>query len=212
MTTTEVAVDRLTTHPQNPRKGSVEAIKQSLTRFGQTRPIVVNRDNTILAGNHTYKAAQELGWTAINVAFVDLEPDEALAYVLADNRTSDIGTYDDTALIKALEDLASKDLLDGIGYTYGDIDDLQAALDNVTETAVETFEGGYAEDPELTAQRISNVQGGTMREVVFLLPPDEFNAFVEHVNVLKHQYELESSGQAIARAVANTADALTSVH
>ena len=45
-------------HPRNVRQGDVGAIATSLSTHGQYRPIVVQESTGhILAGNHTYKAA-----------------------------------------------------------------------------------------------------------------------------------------------------------
>ncbi len=47
------AVVELHPLPGNPRHGDIGAISQSLERFGQQKPIVVNTDGIILAGNQT---------------------------------------------------------------------------------------------------------------------------------------------------------------
>ena len=87
----------------NPRRGDIDTIAESLERNGQYRPIVVNKPTgEILAGNHTYAAAKRLGWTHIAATFVDVDEDEAARIVLADNRTADLGGYDDTLLLDML--------------------------------------------------------------------------------------------------------------
>ena len=53
----EVEVDSLKEYPDNPRQGDILKISESLNQHGQYRPLTVNkRDNTILTGNHTWKA------------------------------------------------------------------------------------------------------------------------------------------------------------
>src|SRR5262245_36534392 len=101
-----MAIDlhELVTHPGNPRRGAIEVIKQSLRRFGQVRPIVVQHsEGMILAGNHTFMAAQELGWDKIACVYVDLPDDEATAYMLMDNRSGDMATWDDSGLLIVLQ-------------------------------------------------------------------------------------------------------------
>src|SRR5215468_10422419 len=87
-------IGSLRTLEGNPRRGDVAAVKRSLQRFGQRKPIVVREDGTVIAGNHTLLAAQELGWDEI--AAVGTEDDDATAkaYALADNRTSALGSFD----------------------------------------------------------------------------------------------------------------------
>jgi DNA modification methylase len=99
-----VPIDSLQGLPGNPRRGDVDAVATSLSRFGQRKPIVVRRDDgTIIAGNHTWQAAKKLGWSEIAVAYVGDDDVTAQAYALADNRTAELGSYDDE-LLKALID------------------------------------------------------------------------------------------------------------
>lgn len=95
----------------NARKGNVAAIAQSLSEFGQFRPIVVNqgtltgRPNEILAGNHTYLAAVSLGWEEIEVDFVDVDGATAKKINLIDNRSADLSEYDHEKLQELMEEI-----------------------------------------------------------------------------------------------------------
>ena len=123
-----VEITTLKPYPKNPRRGDVEEIAQSLKVNGQYKPIVVNRrDQTILAGNHTWRAARSLGWTHIGITYVDVDDYGAQKIVLADNRTSDMSSYDDTKLLELLESLPN---LDGTGFKPVDLDQLQMLLDS----------------------------------------------------------------------------------
>jgi ParB-like chromosome segregation protein Spo0J len=51
----------------------------------------------------TLAAAQQLGWTHIAVVWVDDDDITAKAFALVDNRTSDLGTYDETDLLAMLQ-------------------------------------------------------------------------------------------------------------
>ena len=120
-----VPVDSLTPLPGNPRQGNVEAVSRSLARFGQRKPIVVDADGTIVAGNHTYAAAVKLGWDTIAAVRVDDDDVTARAFALADNRTGDLGSYDNDLLLDMLYEVRDyADLLDAAGYTSEDIDAL----------------------------------------------------------------------------------------
>lgn len=118
-----VPVGDIKPHPRNVRSGNVDAIKDSLQAHGQYRPIVVQKSTGhVLAGNHTYMAAVELGWPEIEVSFVDVDDEQALRIMLVDNRTSDFGTYDDQGLSELLSML---DTLDGTGFDLDDLSDLR---------------------------------------------------------------------------------------
>jgi len=77
----------------------VDAVANSLATFGQRKPIIARTvDGVVIAGNHTLQAARQLGWTEIAVVWVEDDDITAKAYALADNRTAELGTYDDQLL------------------------------------------------------------------------------------------------------------------
>jgi len=117
-----VPIEGLVPYGKNPRRGDVDAIAESLTVNGQYKPIVVRAgSNEVLAGNHTLKAARQLGWDKIAVTFVDVDDDGAARIVLVDNRTNDMATYDEAALAELLSSLPD---LTGTGYGAVDLDEL----------------------------------------------------------------------------------------
>ena len=99
-------IDNLLTLPKNPRKGNIAAITASYNEFGQVKPIVAvdNEDQTltVIAGNHQLAAAKELGWTHMAVLTVPFDHEKAIAYALADNRTSELGEDDQSLLQEML--------------------------------------------------------------------------------------------------------------
>jgi ParB-like chromosome segregation protein Spo0J len=124
----QVRINDLTPYPQNPRRGDIQAIAESLSYHGQFKPIVVNKkNNTILAGNHTYKAAKRLGWKHISVVYVDVEPIEARRIMLADNRINDLASYNEGLLETVLKTF---DDLNGTGFTDGDIKALEKIIND----------------------------------------------------------------------------------
>jgi ParB-like chromosome segregation protein Spo0J len=124
-----VPLGEITTLPGNPRRGDVERIKASLARFGQRYPAVL-RDGIMIAGNHRLQAMRELGWTHIICCDADdLTEDEARAFALADNRSSDVATYNLDDLETELARL-DDELRLAAGYTPDDLADLMAGLDN----------------------------------------------------------------------------------
>jgi hypothetical protein len=130
----QVPLINLKPYPNNPRKGNVDLIVESLEAYGQYKPIIVNkRTGEILAGNHTYEAAAQLDWKEIAVSYVDVDAATAAKIVAIDNRTSDQGTYDTEMLLKLLDELPD---LNATGYGQEDYDDLLALLDEETTTEI----------------------------------------------------------------------------
>ena len=121
-----VAIDAVRPHPHNARQGDVAAISESLRIHGQYRPIVVQKATShIVAGNHTWQAAQSLGWKEIDVTWIDVDDDEALRILLVDNRSNDLASYDDAALAELLKSLADDaGTLEGTGFDEDDLAEL----------------------------------------------------------------------------------------
>jgi ParB-like chromosome segregation protein Spo0J len=125
----KVKIGDLVLDPANARKHSprnIKAIAASLQRFGQQKPIVVDKSNVVRAGNGQLQAAIELGWDEIEVVVTSLTGAEAAAYAIADNRTAELAEWDDPVLKATLEALADEDraLLDACGYTEEELDAL----------------------------------------------------------------------------------------
>lgn len=123
-------IDSLHLLPGNPRKGDVEAVARSLQTFGQRKPITALPDGTVTAGNHTLLAARSLGWTEIAVSVTDDDEATAKAWALADNRTAEMGTYDDQLLADLIGEVAELDpaLLAATGWTDADLQALLASM------------------------------------------------------------------------------------
>lgn len=136
-----VAIESLTGLESNPRKGDVAAVAASLARFGQRKPIVARKDDgTIIAGNHTWQAAKKLGWKEIAVAFVGDDDVTAQAYALADNRTAELGTYDEELLLQMIQEIQKidEDLLADTGWAQKDFEQLVEKLGIVEQLDVDS--------------------------------------------------------------------------
>ena len=152
----KVILTELNPYPNNPRKGNIDLIAESLDTYGQYKPITVNkRNNEILAGNHTFQAAQKLGWNDIAVTYVDVDEATAAKIVAIDNKTSDMGGYDTTKLLELLDELPD---LVATGYTDDDIDSLKALLD---EQDTPTLGTDIRTQPKVGETGLSNVNIGT---------------------------------------------------
>ena len=100
------------------------------------------------AGNHQLAAARQLGWTHIAVVWVEDDDVTAKAFAFADNRTADLGTYDEAdllAMLKAVHD-ADMDLFAGTAYDEDALAELIAALTAV-EPGRDTEPGEAPADP-----------------------------------------------------------------
>ena len=101
-------LDAVRPYANNPRQNddAVEAVAESIRRFGFRQPIVVDADGVIVAGHTRFRAAQRLGLATVPVhVATDLTPDEVRAYRLADNKTAELASWDDAMLSIELDAL-----------------------------------------------------------------------------------------------------------
>ena len=103
------AVDSLVPYARNARTHSpaqVSLIAGSITEFGFANPILVDRDNGIIAGHGRLLAAQQLGLDTVPVIeLARLTKAQKRAYVLADNRLAEQAGWDRELLALELGDL-----------------------------------------------------------------------------------------------------------
>jgi ParB/RepB/Spo0J family partition protein len=126
-----VPIDAVTPHPANPRNGDIDAIVESIAVNGFIAPVVVQKSTGyIIAGNHRYFALHQMGSEIIPVIYVDVDDTAAKRYLLADNRTSDLGQYDTAQLVELLTEAHETDSLLGTGYNEMDLANLKAIMDS----------------------------------------------------------------------------------
>jgi len=130
----KVPVKSLVMDPANVRthnEKNLKAIKASLSRFGQQKPIVVDSNGVVVAGNGTLAAADSLGWQDISTVSTELNGSESIAYAIADNRSAELAEWDDESLAKQLSALQieSDELLEAAGFSD---EELAALVNEVT--------------------------------------------------------------------------------
>jgi hypothetical protein len=111
-----------------------------MTRFGQQKPVVVDGNGIVRAGNGTIEAARQLGWADIDMVRTELVGSEATAFALADNRTSDLSEFDDAILIETLRALQAEDFpIADIGFADFDFSVPPEPTGDPSQTLAERF-------------------------------------------------------------------------
>lgn len=94
-------VDDLIPYHNNPRhnEGAIEYVAESIREFGFKVPIVVDKDNVIVAGHTRLEASKLLGIETVPVIRADdLTEEQVKAYRLADNKVSEFAEWDEEKL------------------------------------------------------------------------------------------------------------------
>ena len=134
------AIDQLKPDPANPRLHSKKQIRQianSIETFGFNVPVLVDAELNVIAGHGRLLACRELGWSEVPTLCLDhLTPAQARAFAIADNRLTEIATWDDRLLAQQLKDLSLLGLdfsLEVTGFEVAEIDLRIASLDDMPE-------------------------------------------------------------------------------
>lgn len=127
-----VRIADLTLDPRNARahnERSIAGVADSIAKFGQVKPIVVNtRTGIVAAGNGTVRACQSLGKKYIAATLLELTDAEAQAYAILDNRSAELSAWDTQQLETTIAELqaAGIDAVD-VGFTSDELQELIAS-------------------------------------------------------------------------------------
>lgn len=95
----------LVPYENNPRNndGAVDYVANSIKEFGFKVPVVVDKDNVVVAGHTRLKACEKLGITEVPcIVADDLTEDQIKAFRIADNKVSEYATWDEEKLNEEL--------------------------------------------------------------------------------------------------------------
>lgn len=183
-----ILINDLEPHPGNPRRGDIASVVSSLRRFGQVRPLLANGP-VMVAGHHVRQAALELGWTHVAVVPHNFDTDdEARAYLLADNRTHDLGPgYDERMLIEHLQHLDEFSTLRGTGYTNDDLDEMMANMIRM--------DAQIPEQPRRPAPALD------VTEVVLMFSAEQHTQFEQWVSQASDRFGTEGVSETVYEAL-----------
>lgn len=127
-------------HPQNPNTHSakqVERIARSLDEFGWTNPILTDEENRVLAGHGRLLAAGKRGIDMVpTICLAHLSPAQRRAYIILDNRLSEIGgTWDNKLLALEHEAIRLLDPEFDLTATGYELDDIEVMFDSLIEVS-----------------------------------------------------------------------------
>jgi DNA modification methylase len=103
---------KLIPYENNPRNNedAVDIVANSIKQFGFQNPILIDKNNVIVAGHTRHKAALKLGLDEVPcIRIENLTPEQIRAYRIADNSTADVASWDSALLDLELADLKEFD-------------------------------------------------------------------------------------------------------
>lgn len=127
---------------RNPRDNTktIEALKESIKKFGFKVPITVDKKHVIVTGHARYKAMIELGYEEIECVMLDLPAGKVKEYRLADNKVAEFSLWDSDKLSVELAKLSDPSVMQDFGFQSAELEDL--AVIPVPELNSEAWEAG----------------------------------------------------------------------
>lgn len=112
-------INELVPYVNNPRfnDDAVEYVANSIKEFGFKVPIVIDKNNVIVAGHTRYKASIELGLEEVPcIVADDLNEEQIKAFRLADNKVSEKAEWNMELLNEELNELFEKYNMNDFGF------------------------------------------------------------------------------------------------
>ena len=128
-------VDDLVPYENNPRNNdeAVDYVANSIKEFGFKVPVVVDKDNVVVAGHTRLKACEKLGIDEVPcIVADDLTEDQIKAFRIADNKVSEYATWNEEKLSQELSDIML-DMTEFGDDLFSDDDTMEVELDDEEE-------------------------------------------------------------------------------
>ena len=133
-----IDIDKVIPYANNPRNNDGEAVDKvaaSIKEYGFKQPLIIDKENVVVAGHTRLKAAKKLGLDTVPVIKADdLTPAQIKAFRIADNKVAEYSSWDNELLTIEFEELQELNFdLDLTGFEDFEIDDLFNGDDNTDD-------------------------------------------------------------------------------
>lgn len=149
----EINISEIKPYEKNPRKNqkAVPYVARSIEKFGFKVPIVIDRNNVIVAGHTRYLAAIKLGYMTVPcIVADDLTDKQVKAFRLADNKVAEKAEWD--------FDLLNEELLELDAYEM-----FELGFEDILKEEAEPVEDDY--EPDIEEAKETNVKPGQIYQL-----------------------------------------------
>ena len=149
-----VAIDKLIPYENNAKRHSenqIEKLSKSIEEFGFISPVLVDKDLNIIAGHGRVEAAKVSGLKTVPCVQIEgLTDEQRRAYILADNRLSEFGSWDKELVQIELESLGDIGYLEELEFSLPEVD-LKDYYGDERERTNNAYNLGIAHETEMTS-------------------------------------------------------------
>lgn len=122
-----IPIAEITPYSKNPRKNdkAIDIVAKSISEFGFRVPIILDKDNTIIAGHTRLKAAEQVGLTELPVIRADdLTDAQVRAFRIMDNKSQEYAEWDLNLLKDEFYKLEGLPEFDWTGFNSDEISEI----------------------------------------------------------------------------------------
>ena len=190
----EVRLDSLRPYEKNAKvhgQEQVNKIADSIREFGFLSPLLIDKDYNIIAGHGRVMAAKQLGMETVPAVFIEgLTETQRRAYILADNKLTELGGWDAVLVSSELDDLKASGFdIDLTGFSIDDIIIDESAGAEFTEDELDDLKAS-GKDPRIQpgevwqlgehrlmcgdstkAEDVKKLMGGELADLLLTDPP-----------------------------------------
>lgn len=184
-------IDLLIPYAKNARihnEAQIAQIAGSIKEFGFNNPVLIDKDNGIIAGHGRVMAARKLGLQEVPTIQLDhLSDNQRRAFILADNRIAMNSHWDEEILSLELSDLKNAMDLTDLGFEVPELDKLMNGIIPLDEM------------PDL---RIGDRE--PIQQMTFKLHDDQVDTVDQAIEYVKKNFDIKnelnenSNGNALA--------------
>lgn len=188
-------LDELIPYGKNPRKNdeAVQYVAESIKEFGFKVPLVVDKNNVIVAGHTRYKAARSLGLTEVPcIVADDLSDEQIQAFRLADNKVAEMAEWDDELLKVELDDIINIDM-EAFGFSFDEEEEQDEVYSTVINIPQYEITGDCPDLSELvnlekTNELIEEIEQSevTDKEKAFLIEAAKRHSVFDYRNIAEY--------------------------
>ena len=177
-----VSISELKPYDRNAKlHGEAQLAKlcESIREFGFVSPILIDEEKNIIAGHGRIMAAKEIGMAEVPAVFVEgLTDEQRRAYIIADNRLTELGGWDEDLLKEELDQLQKEGF--NIDLTGFNIDDEIEPIKNEEEAAEVNFAEALPESRVLVCS-VSAFGTSSEKILAIRLPQTTADVFLQKI-------------------------------
>ena len=191
----KVKTDKLIPYARNAKlhdAGQIAKLAGSIREFGFNNPVLIDKDNGIIAGHGRVLAAQKLELAEVPcIRLGHLTETQRKAYILADNKLSEIGGgWDQEMLALEVGELRELDFdLDLVGLDSTKIEEILNPPE--PEIAEVDFKG------KTMAEYAGAYDESVIRQIILVYPLEEYNAVIEAMGKYADQHGLSNNTEVV---------------